>query len=94
MNIEQIIKNNLGTIVDVRTPEEFEEGCAAGAMNIPLHEIPHRLEELKTLTGPLVLCCASGNRSGQAHQYLTKQGIACYNAGPWYEVQDYQTQQA
>jgi rhodanese-related sulfurtransferase len=32
----------------------------AGALNIPLNEVPYRVEDLKSLTTPIVLCCASG----------------------------------
>lgn len=86
MNIEQIIQQKQGTIVDVRTPMEYEGGHVAGSINIPLHELPDKIEELKTLKAPLVLCCASGSRSGQANLYLTRQGIECYNGGPWHQV--------
>jgi rhodanese-related sulfurtransferase len=91
MNIEHIIQEKQGTIVDVRTPEEFCGGHVAGAINIPLNEILHRLEELKTIKAPLVLCCASGNRSGQAHRYLSQQGIDCHNGGSWLDVNYYQS---
>lgn len=79
----QKIKSASGTIVDVRTPEEFKSGHVTGSINIPLQEIPKRIEELKTIEAPLVLCCASGNRSGQASMYLSAQGIECYNGGSW-----------
>ena len=92
MNIEKLIKEKQGTIVDVRTPEEFRGGNATGSINIPLQEIPQQLEELKNLKTPLVLCCASGSRSGQAHSYLAQQGIECYNGGSWLDVNDYQSQ--
>jgi len=36
MNIEQIIKAKKGTIVDVRTVQEFNSGHAEGSINIPL----------------------------------------------------------
>jgi phage shock protein E len=72
-----------GNIVDVRSAGEFRDGHAAGAINIPLNELPNRLAELQGLKMPLLLCCASGNRSGQAHRYLTQQGVDCLNAGPW-----------
>ena len=49
MNVEKIILNNEGTIVDVRTPEEFRGGHVAGSINIPLQEVPNRIEELKSL---------------------------------------------
>jgi len=81
MNIEKIIQEKRGTIVDVRTPEEFRGGHVAGAVNIPLSEVLSHVEELKALTKPVVLCCASGNRSGQAHRFLQQHGLECYNGG-------------
>jgi rhodanese-related sulfurtransferase len=92
MNAEKIIKEKQGTIVDVRTTEEFRGGNTEGSINIPLQEIERRLDELKTLKQPLVLCCASGGRSGQATQYLMQQGIECCNGGSWLDVNYYQTQ--
>lgn len=91
MNIEKIIKEGKGTIIDVRSPEEFRGGNVKGSINIPLQQIHQRLEELKSMKIPLVLCCASGNRSGQAHGYLSQQGIECYNGGSWLDVNDYQS---
>lgn len=86
MNTEDLIKNNTGTIVDVRTPEEFRGGSVSGALNIPLNEIPLRLDELKELESPLILCCATGNRSGQATNYLSMQGVDSVNGGSWLDV--------
>ena len=86
MNIENILKEKKGTIVDVRTPAEFSEGNVSGSINIPLHLITVRLDELKSLNAPLILCCASGGRSAQAHQYLSQSGLDCHNAGSWRDV--------
>lgn len=94
MNAEEILKEKKGTIVDVRTPEEFRGGNAEGSINIPLQELANRMEELKTLKQPLVLCCASGNRSEQATQFLKQQGIECCNGGSWLDVNYYQSQTA
>ena len=91
MNIEKIIQEKRGTIVDVRTPEEFRGGHVAGAVNIPLSEVLSHVEELKALTKPVVLCCASGNRSGQAHRFLQQHGLECYNGGSWLNVNYYQS---
>lgn len=91
MKVEKIIKEKLGTTVDVRSHDEFMGGHVAGSINIPLNEIPQRVEELRTLKGPLVLCCASGNRSGQAHLFLTEHGIECYNGGSWLDVNYHQS---
>jgi rhodanese-related sulfurtransferase len=91
MEMEKIIAENLGTIVDVRTYEEFSGGNVAGSINIPLNEIPARIEELKAMKAPLILCCASGGRSGQAHNYLSQLGIECYNGGSWLNVNYYKS---
>jgi phage shock protein E len=90
MNLENILKEKNCTIVDVRSHEEFMGGHVAGSINIPLQTIPERVEELKNLSTPLVLCCASGNRSGQAENFLSQQGIECFNGGSWLEVNYYQ----
>ncbi|MBK8499254.1 MAG: rhodanese-like domain-containing protein [Flavobacteriales bacterium] len=37
------------SIVDVRTPEEFAGGHVPGSINIPLNEVPERVEELRAL---------------------------------------------
>ena len=85
MNIEELLENG-APVIDVRTPQEFAFGNAPGSKNIPLNEIVDRLEEIEKIEGPLILCCASGNRSGQACHFLSEKGIECYNGGSWYDV--------
>jgi rhodanese-related sulfurtransferase len=80
-------------IIDVRSPMEFMGGHVAGSVNIPLQEIPARVEEIRAMAQPIVLCCASGNRSGQATLFLSRQGIACENGGSWLDV-NYQMSRA
>lgn len=75
------------TIVDVRTRGEFMSGHVEGSINIPLQEIPERMQEIRALQQPIILCCASGNRSGQATAYLKSYGIDCENGGSWMDVQ-------
>ena len=83
MNLQELINDSQVTIVDVRTEEEFLEGNVNGSINIPLHEVLNRMEELKQMQ-PLVLCCLSGNRSGQATAFLQAQGCnEVYNGGGW-----------
>lgn len=94
MNTEEIIKNNEGTIVDVRTRGEFMGGSVTGAVNIPLNEIPLRVDELKEMKAPVIFCCASGNRSGQATNYVSSQGVDCVNGGSWLEVNYLTSQEA
>lgn len=80
------MNNNNPTIIDVRTPTEFMGGHVAGSINIPLNELPDRIEEIKQLPQPVILCCASGNRSGQAAYFLKDLGIKSSNGGSWYQV--------
>lgn len=89
MDLEKIITENQGTIIDVRSYAEFMGGHVVDSINIPLNEIPQRIEELKNTKTPLILCCASGNRSGQAQYFLSQQGIECYNGGSWLDVNYY-----
>jgi rhodanese-related sulfurtransferase len=74
------------TIIDVRTVGEFAGGNVAGSVNIPLQEMQQRLEEIKNMQQPIILCCASGNRSGQAILFLKSCGIECENGGSWMDV--------
>lgn len=83
--IKEMIQNG-AVIVDVRTPGEFAGGNVAGSVNFPLQNIAEKVDELKALGKPIVLCCASGNRSGQATAYLKAQGVECENGGGWMQV--------
>jgi phage shock protein E len=75
------------TIIDVREPFECELGMVEGSINIPLGDVPNKVEEFKEMKRPLVLCCKSGNRSGQAVQFLEAKGIdQIYNGGGWIDV--------
>lgn len=87
MIIERFLKAKQGTVVDVRTPEEYDNGYAVGSVNIPLQQFIERIEEIKSLNQPLILCCASGIRSEKAGLFLKKLGIECYNAGCWLDVE-------
>lgn len=87
-NIEELIRKGEASIVDVRTPGEFMGGHVAGSVNIPLQEVPQRIEEFKNMKN-LILCCASGNRSGQATAFLRNHGVDCENGGSWLDVNAY-----
>ena len=78
---------NGSPIIDVRTPAEFANGHADSSINIPLNEIETRVKEIQEMDQPIVLCCASGVRSGRAMNFLRAQGIECDNAGSWENVQ-------
>lgn len=92
MPLEQLIHMQKGTIVDVRSAREFNQAHCREALSVPIEELEFRLAELKSLPEPLILCCASGNRSGMAERRLKALGIACINAGSWLDIQHWQTQ--
>lgn len=72
-----------GKIIDVRSPAEFEMGHKKGSINIPLNNIVKDIKSLK-LTGPIILCCASGTRSAIAKGKLSSNGFKeVVNAGTW-----------
>lgn len=91
MNLEKLIASNAGTIIDVRTPMEFMGGHVAESVNIPLAELPYRMDEINAMSTPFIFCCASGNRSGQATQYCLNQGLEAYNGGAWTMVNYYKS---
>lgn len=69
--------------VDVRSASEFATANAPGTVNIPLGELGQRLGEIPQ-SAPVVLCCASGTRSGMAKLMLKKNGYRnVYNIGSW-----------
>lgn len=61
--------------IDVREPVEVAQGTLPGAVNIPLADIPARAADLDR-GRRVVLLCRSGNRSGQAAEYLIGVGFA------------------
>ena len=85
--VEQAISAGVFTLVDVRTPAEFNSGHVAQAINIPLNEVQSRVSEFETMQAPVLLCCASGGRSGQATAFLDSKGIDCYNLGGWHDAE-------
>ncbi|HHJ51107.1 MAG TPA: rhodanese-like domain-containing protein [Phaeodactylibacter sp.] len=87
MDLRDLIQADGTTIVDVREPYEYAMGHVPGSINIPLGQVPGRLEEFRAMSKPLILICASGNRSGQATHFLQMNGIQeVYNGGSWATV--------
>jgi phage shock protein E len=76
-------------IVDVRTPEEFEDEAYPGAVNVPLSTLAARVGELGPKDAPIVLYCASGARSAQAARVLKQSGFTkVVNAGGLSDMPD------
>ena len=65
-------------LLDVREPFEFASGHIPGALSIPMHLVPLRLDEIPT-DRDLFVICAGGNRSWQVVHYLGERGIAAVN---------------
>ncbi len=64
-------------LLDVRTPEEYEEAHIEGATLIPLKELAQRAPlELADKNLPVFIYCRSGRRSAQAAKILSGQGYA------------------
>jgi rhodanese-related sulfurtransferase len=77
------LKKRGASFVDVRSASEFANGNAPGTINIPLQELGSRLGEIPK-SAPVVLCCASGTRSGMAKRVLKKHGYTeVHNVGTW-----------
>jgi rhodanese-related sulfurtransferase len=64
-------------VVDVRESAEWGSGHIIGARHIALDQLGKRMSELdKFKEKPIIVCCASGNRSGSACSQLKKGGFA------------------
>ncbi len=61
-------------LIDVREPNEFNNGHILGARNIPLSQMKMRMQELRS-DKPVYLYCQGGTRSGRAAQFLYKRGF-------------------
>jgi rhodanese-related sulfurtransferase len=59
-------------VLDVRRVDEYEESHIPGAVNIPLHELLTRMDEVPA--GRLWVHCGSGYRSGVAASLLERAG--------------------
>lgn len=82
----QEFKNRGAVVIDVRTPGEFASGHSKGAKNIPLDKISAQVTAIKKMNKPVIVCCRSGARSGQAASILKNAGIEVVNAGAWQNV--------
>jgi rhodanese-related sulfurtransferase len=88
VDLFELLKNETVQIVDVRTESEYQDGHVINSRNIPVDQVPNLIEEFKNMSKPIVLCCASGSRSGMATEYLSSAGVTeIYNGGSWKNVE-------
>ncbi len=79
ISVEEALQRHVDqnwNLVDVREPDEFAQGHAAGAQNLPLDDfvedqVIQRLRDLE----PLLLICNTGNRSAMAAEWLVEEGL-------------------
>jgi phage shock protein E len=77
------LKKKGATLIDVRSPGEYQSAHALGSVNIPLNELSGRLKEIPK-SSPVLVACASGSRSGMARLLLKRHGYKeVYNMGNW-----------
>lgn len=61
-------------LIDVRSPQEYNEGHLPEALNIPEYEIRKVKNEMPKLNQQIVVYCQYGGRSREAYNMLRKMG--------------------
>jgi rhodanese-related sulfurtransferase len=72
---QRITAANPPVVLDVREPQELAIARFPGAVEIPMHDVPKRLDELDPKQEIFVLC-HHGMRSAQVASFLADQGFA------------------
>ena len=77
---EKLENQNQVHLLDVREAGELELAKITDypLVHIPLNQLPERYRELPE-GEEIIIICRSGNRSGQACQYLSGLGYKCVN---------------
>jgi rhodanese-related sulfurtransferase len=76
--VEQAMKKGSIHVLDVREPDEYEEGHIPGAILAPISEFLNHIEKIDK-TKHYYVVCYSGARSQVASEYLGKQGYQVTN---------------
>ncbi|RKS96725.1 rhodanese-like domain-containing protein [Chryseobacterium defluvii] len=91
-NIKEAVNSSDVTLVDVRIPEQYAEGTAKNAINIPLAEIQNHIETLKGKK--VVVFCNKGMQADQALEILKKNGVEVYDGTTWKNVKAIQEEKS
>ncbi len=77
--------NKGALVIDVRSPEEFQEQHLPGVLNIPLDRLGEEIaRQAPDKTKPLLLHCRSGSRSGMGTSALKRMGYQhVFNLGSY-----------
>jgi rhodanese-related sulfurtransferase len=65
-------------LLDIREDMELEQASIAGAMHIPMGQIPERLDEIDK-SKRIIVICHSGGRSAQVAGYLASLEYQAFN---------------
>ena len=74
---QEMINDPEVTVIDVRTPGEYQGGHLKQAKLLPVAELSGRLDEISSLkASPILVYCRSGHRSSAAARILKKAGFS------------------
>lgn len=86
-DVKALTADDTLTLLDVRTPAEYERSHVKGWLNFPLDDIRKRLSELDK-TKPVYLMCQIGLRGYIASRILVQHGFTVYNLSGGYRLYD------
>ena len=72
--VAEIMNRDDVVLIDVREQYEYDEVHIPGITLIPLGEVEQRMSEIPT-DKTVIMTCRSGNRSGQATDFLRENGF-------------------
>jgi phage shock protein E len=76
-----------GTVIDVRTASDFDQGKVRTSINIPTDRISINLQRIRQMRKPIVICSNSDSESEKVIGFLKASGLKeIYNGGPWTRV--------
>ena len=82
------VENNDAILLDVRTPEEYDQSHVELAQNLPLQDIEDGATPDVTLETTIYLYCRTGSRSTQAASILRQAGYTVINLGGLNDMQN------
>jgi rhodanese-related sulfurtransferase len=78
IEVKAVASRSDAVLLDVRGPGEWLAGHAPSTINIPLEEVPSRLDAIDA-TRTIICICRSGNRSGRVTEFLRARGVDAVN---------------
>lgn len=74
IEVKELLEKENAVLLDVRTEDEYWEQSVKDSLNIPLHELEERVEELEK-DKTYITFCRSGVRSKTAALILLEEGF-------------------